>query len=234
MRTLGLVVLVVLTACGGDKPAPERPTPEPAPPAPAPAPMPEPAPEPEAATPSSQEPNTDFNVAIAWADGSVSKGHVVRVERTADWFGDEGWTDVPAKLNVTLEGGGTETEVPWTDIRQVDITYGAKADMNCSYDSQTTPTTYICELKTTTKVKTKDGKTWDAADRHKWKFMTEGGEAFDFYIYKLPVRKQEEKVPEIGASDTDPVTTAIYAALEQEINTLKVGKVPKSITVVVP
>jgi hypothetical protein len=223
------LVLLVTAGCGGKKPTPEAPTPAPAPMPAAPAPAPEPEPEP---APEVRGPNTDFNVAITWADGSSSKGHVTRVERTSDWFGDEGWTGDPDKIKVTLEGGGTEIEAPWTDIQQVDITYGTKADLNCSYDSNATPTMYICDLKTTTKVKTKDGKTWDAVDRHKWRFVTESGEEHAFWIYKLPARKQEEKVPEIGSPETD--TTPIYAALEQEINTMKTGKVPKTITVVAP
>ena len=237
MRTLCLVALM-LAGCG-KKGAPEAPAPEPAP-APAPAPAPTdaatPAPEPaaDAAEPAPTEKphNTDFNVSIAWADGTASKGHVVRVERSQDWWAEEGWTDAPGKLLVTLEGGGTEIEVPWTDIRQIDITYGAKTDLSCDYDSKYTPTMYQCVLKTTTKVKTKDGKTWDAAGRHKWRLVTVAGDVFEFWIFKIGARMQEQSVPEIGAPETD--TTPIYAGLEEQIMTLKAGKVPKSITVTVP
>lgn len=229
----GLPLLVLLVACG-KKTTPEAPAPEPAPVVPAPVAEPEPEPEPEVAveTPPSQRPhNVELITAITYADGTNQKGKVVRVERTEDWFGDTGWTDDTNKLKVTLEGGGTEVEVPWTDIRQVDVTYGDKDGIDCSYDSSFTPTMYICTLRTTTKVKTKDGKVWDAADRHKWMFVFESGEAPEFWISKLNERKQEAEVPDLG---TVTENTALYQDLQKSLLVGKMGKVPKSITITTP
>jgi hypothetical protein len=211
------------------KPAPPAPVPAPAP-APAPEPEPEPVPEPE--TPPTARPhNADFGTVITWADGSSSKGHVVRVERTEDWYGEQGYTDDPNKLKVTLEGGGTEVEKGWNEIRQVDITYGDKTAVDCSYDSAFTPTMYMCTLRTTTKVKTADGKIWDGVDRHKWMFVLEGGETPSFFLSKLPARRQEEEVPSLG---TVTENTALYEALQTELMSLRTGKVPKSITITAP
>lgn len=229
MRVLPL--LVVLVACG------KKTTPEPAP-APAPVPVavpepePEPVPEPAPEVPPGSRPhNADLQVVIVYADGTNQKGHVVRIERTEDWYGDTGWTDAEAKRKVTLEGGGTEIEVPWSDIKKVDITYGANDDIDCTYDSSFTPTMYICTLRTTTKVTTKDNKVWDAADRHKWLFVYETGDAPEFWISKLSERKQEESVPSLG---TVTENTALYLELQKTLIMKKTGKVPKSITIVAP
>lgn len=229
MRASPLLV-VLLVACG-KKSAPETSAPDPAPaPVSMPTPAPEPEPEPEAAStpPSARPHNTSFAATITYGDGSSQKGNVVRVERSQDWFGDTGWTDSEGDLEVTLEGGGTEVDVPWTDIRQVDVTYGDKDDIDCSYDSAFTPTMYMCTLRTTTRVKTKDGKTWDAADRHKWLFVFDSGDAPEFWISKLPERKQEEEVPSLG---TVTENTALYQDLQQALLEQRGGKVPKSITI---
>jgi hypothetical protein len=196
-----------------------------------PEPEPEPVPEPAETPPSARPKNADFNATIAWADGSSTKGHVVRVERTEDWYGEQGFTDDANKLKVTLEGGGTEVEKGWNEIRQVDITYGDKTAVDCSYDSAFTPTMYMCTLRATTKVKTADGKLWEGADPHKWLFVLEGGETSEFFLFKLPARRQEEEVPSLG---TVTENTALYEALQTELMTMKTGKVPKSITITVP
>lgn len=232
MRTLPLLLL--LAACGKKAPV-EAPAPAPAPaPVEAPAPAPEPEPEPETTAerrPQDQPHNADFNAAITYADGSVTKGHVVRVERTEDWYGEKGWTDAEGKLKLTLEGGGTEVEVPWSDVRQIDVTYGGRSDINCEYDSAYTPVMYTCVLKTTTKVKTKDGKLWDASSRHQWRFVFEAGEVVDFHVFKLPARKQEAEVPELGTtSDNAQIQIELQDALMKQ----KAGKVPRAITITVP
>ncbi|MEQ1508091.1 MAG: hypothetical protein ABMB14_38030, partial [Myxococcota bacterium] len=199
--------------------------------APEPAPEPEPEPAPADIPPAQRPHNADFGAAITFADGSSQKGKVVRVERTVDWYGDQGWSDAEGDLKLTLEGGGTEVDVPWSDIRQIDITYGSPTDVDCTYDSAFEPAMYMCVLKTTTKVKTKDAKVWDGADRHKWLFVFESGEAPEFWIAKLPERQQEAAVPELGTVEEN---TKLYEELQARITKTRVGKVPKSITITVP
>jgi hypothetical protein len=216
-------------------------TPEPAAPAPAPVPAPEPEPEPEpepasvtsaVVPPAEREHNADFTAAITFADGTNQKGEVVRVERTEDWFGEDGWTGDPAHLKVTLEGAGTEIEAPWTDIARIDITYGTTpGDVDCTYDSSYDPAMYMCVNRTTTKVKTKDGKSWTGVDRHKWMFVFSSGEAPEFYLHKLSARQQEAEVPDLGTVNEN---TALYQKLQDDLATARKGKVPTTLTITAP
>lgn len=224
MRFVALCVL--LAACS--KKAPEAPAPAPAPaqqPAPAPAP-----PSDEAAIHGERPPtpNANFGALVTFANGEQVKDTVVRVERSQDWFAEKGWTDEVNKLTVELEAGGTSIEVPWSQIQRVDITYKDKDAIDCQYDSSYTPTMYMCVLPTVTKVKTKDGKTWDAASRHKWKFTFSSGKVEEFWLWKLPARQQEEEVPDLG---TVTENTALYLKLQEELMKDKTGRVPTSIAI---
>jgi hypothetical protein len=221
-----LTVLLTLAACS--KKAPE-PAPETAPPPPPPAPAPAPEPEPmEDDAVSGSRPNADFTAAITFANGQQVKDKVVRVERSEDWYGEKGWTGDPNKLTVTLEGGGTEIEAPWTSISRIDITYKEKADIDCQYDSSYTPTMYMCVLPTTTKVKTTDGKTWDAASLHKWRLIFADGKKEEFWIKKITMREQEEAVPSLG---TVTENTELYVKLQNALMETKAGRVPTSIMI---
>lgn len=221
-----LTLLLALAACS--KKAPE-PAAEPAPPPPPPPPPAEPAPEPmEDPAVSGSRPNADFTAAITFANAQQVKAQVVRIERSEDWYGEKGWTAEASKLTVTLEGGGTEIEAAWTDISRIDITYKEKADIDCQYDSSYTPTMYMCVLPTTTKVKTKDGKMWEAASLHKWRFTFADGQKEEFWIKKVTVREQEEEVPSLG---TVTENTELYLRLQNELMAMKAGRVPTSILV---
>ncbi len=229
-----LILAVMLTAGCGKKAPPAAPAPVPEP-APAPMPEPEPEPEPTGATaerPDAEKPsNADFTAVLGFADGTNKKGHVVRVERSEDWYAEKGWTDADMKRTVTLEGSGTEVEKNWADLRSVAITYGSKSDIQCQFDSAYTPVMYMCVLKTTTKVTDGDGKSWDAAGRHKWKFVFESGDTEEFWIYKLPARQQEEGVPDLGTTDEN---TDLYIALQKKLMSDRAGHVVTSIKITPP
>jgi hypothetical protein len=229
------IALLLAGGCPPKTPQPVEPVPVPIP-TPVPVPAPEPAPEPittAAELPPAQRPhNADFTAAIDFADGTNVKGKVVRVERTEDWYGEKGWTARPEDLKLTAEGGGAEAELPWTDITRIDITYGSTpADVDCSYDSSYDPAMYICVNRTTTKVKTKDGKAWDGIDRHKWMFVFESGETPEFWVSKPTARRQEDGVPALG---TTAENTKLYQILQNELEQMRGGKVPKSITITAP
>jgi hypothetical protein len=222
-----LTVLLALAACSKKAPEPAAETTPPPPPPQAPAPAPEPEPMDDAAV-SGSRPNADFTAAVTFANGEQVKQQVVRVERSEDWYGEKGWTGDPAQLTVTLEGGGTEIEAPWTDIKRIDIAYKEKADIDCQYDSSYTPTMYMCVLPTTTKVTTTDGKTWEGASRYKWRFIFSDGKKEEFWIKKLTMREQEEAVPSLG---TVTENTELYLKLQNELMTEKAGRVPTSIMI---
>ena len=216
MHRFLLLSLTTLIACGPKAPPAPAAAPEPAP-APTPEPVPEPEPESEP-EPVVTKPvnNADLNVTLTWTDGRSVSGKVVRVERSEDWYAEDGWTDRDLKLTVTLEGNGTEIEAPWTDIQGVDIAYGtSRSDIDCTYDSAYLPWMYMCVLRTTPAVKTTDGKAWSANGRHMWRFTFEDGTAEEFYLYKLPARSQDDRTPEPGVEM--PENAALYAELQSQV-----------------
>jgi hypothetical protein len=227
MRTVVPLALLLPAMAQAKKPEapPEQPPSAPvaAPPSADPEPEPEPVPEPPAA------PNTSFQAVITHADGSVTRGHVVRVTRGTDRYALDGWTDTASKLTVTLEGGGTEIEASWKDIRSIDIKYAPITDVDCQFDTSFTPTLYLCVLKGTPTVKTADGKTWQAASLHKWRFGFEGGSEVDFYAYKLPALKQEPE--EASLKDGGIENTALYAELQKELSAMVKGKAVTKIVI---
>lgn len=156
--------------------------------------------------------NADLDVTLTYADGRTVSGHVQRIERGDDWYAEDGWVDSASKLKLTLDAGGTQTEVPWSEVAQIDIKYADRSDIDCTYDSSFSPWMYMCTLRTDTTVKTKDGKTWTAATRHKWQFTFDDGNTEQFYVYKLPIREQDSKVVDIN--DTSPENYDLYASLQ--------------------
>ena len=170
---------------------------------------PEPEPEPEVVS------NADFTAHITHGDGTTTKGHVKRVERSEGWYGEKGWTDAAAKLTVTLEGNGTEVESPWTDIKSISLKYGAKADIDCQFDSEYTPIMYMCVLPSTGTVSDSDGKTWTAGNRHKWRFYFDNDRVEEFWIKKLPEREQESESAESG--DGSQQNTELYEKLQKQV-----------------
>ena len=134
----------------------------------------------------------------------------------------------PMKLTVTLATEGTEIEAPWSDVRAIDITYGAKADVNCSYDSSYTPVMYECVLDTTPTATLADGKKLKVVGRHKWRFVFASGDVEEFWIHKLPNRRQEEGVPSLGETSHN---TELELALRSELIQMRSGHVPTRISI---
>jgi hypothetical protein len=153
--------------------------------------------------------NADFHAAITRA-GKVHAGHVIRVERGIDFYADKGWADAGLRLYVTLDSNGTESERPWQDISTIDIKYGGRPDVSCSYDSDVTPWMYTCTLKTTASVKTVDGKAYSAVSRHLWKFYYDDGTSETFTLNKAFARAQDTQ-------ETDDENNGMYAPLQAEV-----------------
>jgi hypothetical protein len=188
------------------------------------------APEPEAEPePPPDAPNADLNMSIKTANGQVKKGHVKKIERSVDWFADQGWTDEAKSLVITLESAGKERDVPWTDVVSISIKPGPLSDVDCVYDSQFTPWMYDCTLKTTATVKTKDGATGLVTNRHKWKLTFDDDSTSEFWLFKHPARQQDDR--EIDIDSTEPENLSLYKTLSQRLRTEASTTLVVSITI---
>ena len=128
-----LLAATLLFAACGEKKAPEAAAAaaveEAAPVAEAPAPEPEPEPPPPQVVD-----NVDLTITFARSDGSQQAGHVKRIERSSDWWGEADWLTDAAKTTLTLEGGGTEIEVGWDQIKQITVASGNLANTDTSWN----------------------------------------------------------------------------------------------------
>ncbi len=215
---------------GKKKDAPVAPPPE-TPVAPADAPAVEAPPEPEP-EPAPLAANADFVATFTFMDGTTRKGHVSTVERGVDRFAETGWTDAANKVTLTLEGGGTEIESAWKDVRSIDIKYAPVTDADCQFDTTFSPTMYMCVLRNTPTVKTADGKTWVGANMHHWRFHLDGQDAVEFYVTKLPARRQEGA--EADLRDAGVENAALYGELQADLSALIKGKAVARLTIAPP
>jgi hypothetical protein len=161
------------------------------------------------------ESNADLNVKLTKGDGSVVEGHVVRVERSNDWYAEKDWTDNKYKLTVTLEDGDTEIEKDWKDLKSVEIATQGRSGIDCTFDSSFTPMMYTCTMRTTPTTVGVDGKKYKAVVRHKWRFTFQDGKQEVFWLYKLPERQQETSVAEMGDGSTQDFS--LYQTLQDKL-----------------
>ena len=220
-----IALYAALAIAGGHKD--KDPAPEAAPVVPAePTPPPEPdEPPPPPAEPAHAAPNASFDATIAYADGHTKSGHVVRVERGIHFYAENGWEDSAAKLVVELDAAGHETEAKWDGITSVDIKYAGKTAIDCMYESNWTPWMYTCTMGTTSTVHTADGKTYTALSRYQWRFTFADGTTTEFYLGKLPARRQDANT----SLDADE-NYALYADLQAEVQRIA-GTSPTKITI---
>jgi hypothetical protein len=229
-RFAPLLFLALLAAKGGKKkdepvPAPESTSTA----APAPVAAPPPADE---APPAPPEPvhNADINATITYANGTTKGGHIKGIERTVDFYGDEGWTSEEGKLRLTLEANGTEKQVAWKDVKSLIVTPGKiPDDVDCTYSSDFTPWMYECTLRTTVAATLKDGSKGAITNRHMWRFTMDDGSTVEFSIYKYAAREQDTKVVDFGDESTE--NFALYTKLQDKLRTDVKGALVKSITV---
>lgn len=193
--------------------------------------MAEEEPEPEPA-----KPNADFDAKVVHADGSTTSGHVIRVERSNDWYAEEGWTDNEYKITVTVEGNGTAKDVNWKDIKSVDIAYLGKSNINCDYDSEYTPLMWTCTMKTKSTANLAEGGTWSISSRHKYKFTFDDGKTEEFWVYKIPARAQESGVADMNAAadKSEVVQAELQLGLQDEVVKMSGSTAVKRIEITAP
>lgn len=227
-RFVPVLFLALVAAKGGkkkDEPAP-APPPAPAPAAEAPA----PAAEPEAPPAPKVVKNADFTATLTYADGTTKAGKVQGVERTADFYGDEGWTDDESKLKLQVEAAGTEKMVAWKDVKSISVVPGkVPDDVDCTYSSDFTPWMYDCTLRTTVNVALKDGSKGAVTNRHKWRFTWSDGTTTEFSLYKYSAREQDDREIEFGEEQVENM--ALYTKLQDKLRSDVKTTLVKSVTV---
>lgn len=209
-----LLVLALLMSACGKKEAPASAadavaaaTPEPAP---------EPEPEPEPPPPAGPVHNVDLNVTLTYADGSAKSGNVVRIERSSDFFGEEGWLDEESKLKVNAEGSNEYKKLAWDQIRTITIRPGSiPRDVNCTYSSNYVPWMYECNLKNTPTMTDAEGKQWLADSGQMWRFTFADGEEVEFWLKKHYARIQDDQEPSLDREMTE--RPELYATLNQQL-----------------
>lgn len=228
-RLLPFLFLGLIAAKGSKK------TETPAPAEPAPAPVAEPAAPAEPAEPApvaSPDPvrNANFNVTITYANGTTKAGHVKGVERTVDFFGDQGWTAEEKDLKLIVESAGSEKQAAWNEVKSIAVTPGKMPDeVDCTYSSDFDPYMYDCTVRTATIATLKDGSKGDIANRHHWRFTMDDGSVVEFQVYKYSVREQDTKSVEFGDEKTE--NFALYTKLQDQLRTAVKTDIVKSIVV---
>lgn len=208
-----MTLVTLALALAGDTPAPAPPAE--APPAEAPA------------EPSSRAKNANLTVTYTTVDGVAKKLVVTGIERSVDFFGDQGWSREASDLKLNVEVGKGEKGVPWTDVKSVSVTPGSVTDADCTYSSDYSPWMYECTLKTTVNVVLKDGSKGLVNNRHKWRFSTDDGTAVEFWLYKHTAREQDD--PTEGGDNEEDM--GMYTKLQDQLRTDLKSTLVKSITV---
>lgn len=232
-RALTLSLLFVVAACGEKTPptpAVEEAVAE-APAAPEPEAEADPEPEPAYEPPPPAD-NADLKITVNFSDGTSKSGHVKRIERSADWYAEEGWETDAGSLKIELEGNGTLKEVTWSDLTSISVSPGkVPGDVDCTYSSDYTPWMYTCTLRTPSTAKTSDGKSWTVNTRHKWRFTYDDDSQVEFWLAKHPARMQDEKVVELD--DDIGENYDMYTQLQDQLRQ-EVGGLVKSVSVSAP
>jgi hypothetical protein len=227
-----LLLAMTLVAFGGkkNKKNAEAPTPESAvEEAAVEEPAAEPAPPVEPPAPAPPAKNADFTVTIGQTGGGTTAGHVYRVERADDIYGDKGWTDDAKKLLFYIEGNNEYKKIAWSDVKRISIQVKDAKDQSCVYSSDFSPWMYECSVKLTSSLTTKDGKTYAADSGHKWRFFLDGDKEVEFWLKRHYAREQDEEV--VGLDHGNPENYELYGKLQQQLKDEVKSGLINSITV---
>ena len=170
---------------------------------------PQAAPEPEVADEGPPPSNIDLELTLERASGTTLSGHLVRLERSVDFYAEEGWTHDAADLVLSLETDMALKKAPWTEVSTITIKQAAPGDVSCFYDSDYSPPMYQCILKTSPTVTLTDGSSYTTTMRHRWRLSLESGDVVELHLYKLPEREQ--------TTSTEDEDYALYEALQARV-----------------
>lgn len=160
--------------------------------------------------------NADFDATVKRNDGTSLSGHVKRVERSEDWYGETIWLVEDEDILLTLEGEGTEVQKPWSSVARIHVEPGeVPEDVDCSYDSDYRPWMYNCTLRTTATATLEDGSQWTVGNRHKWRFTFEDDSTVEFWLNKHPARQQDVDPVDLG--DSQGENYGLYETLQDRL-----------------
>ena len=220
-----LFIALLLAACG-PKDAPPASAPE----APEPSTEAAPAEEPAVVEPPPPPPeviNADFTMTMTNAAGEVVSGHVKRVERGENIYG-EGWTTAEKDVQFYVEGNGEYKKIGWSEVKRISVSVPNTKDFDCLYSSEYSPWMYECSVKLKSVVTTTDGKSYVADTGHKWKFVTDDGTEHSFWLKKHYARQQDESVVDLEV--TNPENYALYGELQAQLRTEMKSVLTKTIS----
>ncbi len=221
-----LLLPLLLLACGPKKAPEPAASPVAAPVAEAATPEPEAAPEPPPPPPDVV--NADLKVTITYGNGSTKSGHVKRVERSTDWYGEQDWDQDKGKLKISGEQGNSAKEITWDLVKSITVVPGkVPSEVDCVYDSNWSPWMYDCTVKTVGTVVLKDGTKWTVANRHKWRLTFDDGSSAEMWLYKHPAREQDSRVMELDTANPENLElyTKLQNRIREEVKTTLVVKI---------
>ena len=165
--------------------------------------------------------NADLRVTITHADGTTQSGHVKRIERSSDWFADEGWDDEPGKLKMDGESPSS--------FKDIHLDPSLSTNVDCYYDSNWSPWMYDCTVDTTSTAVLKDGSKWTVTNRHKWKFIFDDGTQVEFWLKKHPAREQDSE--KVDLDTVDPQNYDLYTSLQERLKSELKSSIVVKVTV---
>jgi len=190
----------------------------------------DPAPADEAPTsPPLAQSNADLQMSITTVDGETTSGHVVRIERSDDVYGEKGWLDDEKSLKFYVENEKRKEykKITWDQVKAVTVKVVSAKDINCLYSSDYTPWLYQCDAKLSSQLTTKDGKRYDVDSGHKWRFIFSNGEWSEVWFKRHYAHQKDDRRVELG-DDTENV--ALYQALQTKLKAELKTSLVKSIS----
>ena len=137
---------------------------------------------------------------------------------------ENGWTDDADELKLSLETDSDMLDATWEDVKTITIRPKSRGDIDCVYESDFSPWMYMCTMPTTSTAVLNDGKTWKVSGRYRWQFTFDDGTSHAFYVYKIPMREQDEQVAGMDTVENYD----LYAKLQADLmNAIKGDVVTK-------
>ena len=169
--------------------------------------------------------NADLTLTLTSVDGTTKSGHVKRIERGQDIFGDKGWVDNAKSMAFYVESDKEYIKITWDKVKSISIKVVDAKDLSCVYSSEYSPWMYECSVKLIASLTTKEGKRYTADSSHKWRFTFDDDSEHELWLKRHYARQQDENKVQLGGVDEN---RALYAVLQARLKTdLKTSLITK-------